>query len=230
MARQNQHNENQSSPLAVKRPPKARNHPPRVPCYHTHPPALKHTMGEEIGWATPEEIKHAGEEIGWRNSTMAKRNHDPSNAVASKVIRAQPTPKAAPPMGHDLTDDELLFYQQWCECRDQWSLSELHLLAQAAKWQAISSREQRLVRHEDSIAFNGSGGPMPNPRYRIIDQADRIVLQIFRALHLSIQPNHAGAQNRKGRGTPKAMTVIGQDEPIRKKNGDIDWKAEAARG
>ncbi len=136
--------------------------------------------------------------------------HGNSVHSAQEEVQELYQPDLAPPV--ELTPEELRFWRILVDCksRNSWSETDLHALADLAKFYVQFENEKRILAEEGHI-IQGPKGPMRNPRSAVVSSLRREQMSLHR--YLQIDPTQNARPERKlVRGMKEIYNEIDGDE------------------
>lgn len=101
-----------------------------------------------------------------------RRQRSDSAAAAIRAAQNAVAPPLQPPAFKQLSESEMVLFQDimLCRARDDWKESDLYFAADLARCLYDLDREQQKLRTEDSVIELSSGARLENPRIKIISR------------------------------------------------------------
>lgn len=101
-----------------------------------------------------------------------RKQRSDSAAAAIRAAKSAVAAKLQPPASKQLTDAEIVFFDDimLARARDDWKDADLYFAADLARCMFDLDREQQALRSEDTVIAEGNGKLVENPRIKIISR------------------------------------------------------------
>ena len=150
------------------------------------------------------------------NINKAARAKSDSATAAIKTFENATTTIPLPAGCHFTSEDELLLWESFSSARayEDWREVDLLMLWKLVKLERELRDQQAMVEKEGVVVEGARGGPIENPRVRIMNLYEQRQLSIFRALGLNVTKSDPRVVKRNAASEQKARRVLSSADDL----------------